>query len=513
MTAQSINASAQITGVAPGSEGAGHAFLWQNGTIKDLGTVGTGSYSYGTGINNGGQIAGYAQLANPGYNTQRAVIWQNGAFTNLGDPNLDYSDYSAAYAINSSGDVGGSDHPANGTDNAVVWLSGQPSNEVFLSFLPNLSQHAFVYAINDSGQAAGQIGSDVSHPAVWNLVSGQATDLGIFGGNAGAATAINNDGVVAGWADDASYVPQAFVWQSSTGMVRLGVLPGTGSCQASGINSRGDMVGSCDNGVRAFVYTNGAMHDLTSLLPSNGWLLQTANAINDVGQIVGVGIFGGINGHPAAYLLTPVSAVTSTALATSAGTSVVGQRVTFTATVTPNQSSAIAPTGQVTFFDGSTVMGTAPVTSGAALFTTSALTLGPHNVTALYRGDANFAASTSARSSELVVTAGVHLLVQLTSITRGSDIVATFSTANLGADVATGVTVTISSLNGVATTTVLPLPLGTLASGASNAFTLQYPGTAAAAGSIDLLRFTIHYTESNTGSVGSLNGTVRVTAP
>jgi hypothetical protein len=49
----------------------------------------------------------------------------------------------------------------------------------------------------------------------------------------------------------------------------------------------------------------------------------------------------------------------------------------------------------VTFKDGGAAIGTGTVSGGKATFTTSTLTAGAHNVTAVYGGDTNFAGSTS----------------------------------------------------------------------------------------------------------------------
>ncbi len=46
------------------------------------------------------------------------------------------------------------------------------------------------------------------------------------------------------------------------------------------------------------------MVDLNTLIgPASGWILNSANAINDLGQITGTGTFDGVN---RAFLLTPV---------------------------------------------------------------------------------------------------------------------------------------------------------------------------------------------------------------
>ncbi len=89
----------------------------------------------------------------------------------------------------------------------------------------------------------------------------------------------------------------------------------------------------------------------------------------------------------------------TTTLTSSPNPSAVGQAVTFTATVKP-ASGSLTPTGTVTFKDNGTTIGTGTLSSiggvQTATFTTSALTAGSHPITAVYSGDTNFSASTSA---------------------------------------------------------------------------------------------------------------------
>src|SRR5205823_4705318 len=64
------------------------------------------------------------------------------------------------------------------------------------------------------------------------------------------------------------------------------------------------------------------------------------------------------------------------------------------------------PTGTVTFLDGSTVLGTAPVNdAGQATLTIAAFSVGPHTITAVFSGDANHAPSTSTVASLFISTA------------------------------------------------------------------------------------------------------------
>jgi len=87
------------------------------------------------------------------------------------------------------------------------------------------------------------------------------------------------------------------------------------------------------------------------------------------------------------------------ALVSSLNPSTFGQSVTFTATVT---GSGGTPTGTVTFLDGGTSLGATALTGTAATLTTTSLAVGTHSITAVYGGDTNFAAVSSAALSQSV---------------------------------------------------------------------------------------------------------------
>jgi len=94
---------------------------------------------------------------------------------------------------------------------------------------------------------------------------------------------------------------------------------------------------------------------------------------------------------------TPVLVLTSSAAAVGVGSS-----VTFTATVT---SSAGTPKGSVSFYDGTTLLGTGTLAAGVATYATLNLPVGALSITAVYSGDGNFSALTSAGLTETVMTA------------------------------------------------------------------------------------------------------------
>ena len=128
---------------------------------------------------------------------------------------------------------------------------------------------------------------------------------------------------------------------------------------------------------------------------------------------------------------------TATALQSSANPAATGQSVTFTATVT---SGGGTPAGNVTFKDGVVDLG-APVAlngQGVATLNTSALTAGPHSITAAYAGNAGFSASTSSAISQVVkINTTTALQSSATTSIVGQAVTFTATVTNAGA-VATG---------------------------------------------------------------------------
>jgi probable HAF family extracellular repeat protein len=274
-----------------------HAFLWQNGVLQDIGTL--GACSHAVSINAAGQIVGTSWISP---RECYAFLWQNGKMRSLGSLGGEGRS-SWAGGINDRAQIVGATSVANRQSwYPFLWQNGR------MSLLAPAAEQGpgDAVRINAEGDTVGIVFGSAATSS-YLVRQGRLLPIPQMGGNCLWAVGLNDRGQVVGMGDiDRADTVRAFLWQQ--GMSRpqdLGTLGGKRS-YAAAINNAGDVVGEAqkaDNAFRAALWHAGKIVDLNSVLPANsGWVLFYATAINRAGQIVGVGKHDGVT---RAFLLTP----------------------------------------------------------------------------------------------------------------------------------------------------------------------------------------------------------------
>ena len=141
---------------------------------------------------------------------------------------------------------------------------------------------------------------------------------------------------------------------------------------------------------------------------------------------------------------TVTQAATSLSLSSNDNPSFLSQSISITATLSPAVGNVL-PTGTVTFYLDSVAQSPITVSGGAAVWTTSSLTLGSHTITAAYSGDSNFSA--------IAMSASPPLTQLVTSTTSVTVVTSNVNPASLGQSVAFTATVTGSEATPTGTVT------------------------------------------------------------
>ena len=316
-----LNNSGEVVGAPASGNSTAEVFNINSQRLVNLGTLAGGALSFGRGINDAGQVVGYSQIDSVG--DAHAFLWSSATgMVDLGT--LPGYTQSGAAAINDSGQVvgGASYDPKDGTHGArSAFLYTSAGGMIDLGTLGGYFGAAS--AINDAGQVVGTsttappvpdfFGTGQPYAPTYAFVWSEATgmvNLGTLpGDNTSEATAINDSGEVVGDSQlvkggGMGEITHAFLYTGEGGMIDLGTLGGEDSA-ATGVNDSGLVIGdsSIDPGnvnapSYAFIWSKATgMVNLNSLLPpSSGWVLNSAIAINNEGQIIG-------SGNNGAYLL------------------------------------------------------------------------------------------------------------------------------------------------------------------------------------------------------------------
>jgi probable HAF family extracellular repeat protein len=253
-----VGTSTDLVNLGPITQIFDHPVVWSQGVATDVRTLVTGGAALellsAVGIDDAGRIIGRART--PG-GVGRGFLLENGIVVDIGDLGGPFPG-TEVHAIGEDGSIVGASTASTTFPHAIVWQNGVVSD------------------LHDFAQMPGR----VSH-----------------------AYDVNNRGVVCGSGDfvaDFLDYEEAVVFDNGT-IVRLGTLAGSqpwAQAFAFGINDLGHVVGATNlptGEPRAFIWRGGVMQDLNRFLPSgSGWVLTSAEDINNDGRIVGQGIFNGV---------------------------------------------------------------------------------------------------------------------------------------------------------------------------------------------------------------------------
>lgn len=275
-------------------------------------------------------------------------------------------------------------------------------------------QAPFEYPVG--GSAYNLLLSDVNHGGALDVVTGDgnASELTVLLNTTSAPTTLSSSG-------SPSVAGLSVTFTSTVSAVRGVTGAPTGSVTFyDGATAIGGPV-ALSSGAAAFKTDSltGGLHSITA-------------------QYSGDTNFSSSTSVPLAQTVT--LATDSSAVASSLNPSIVGQSVTFTATVTNTVGGSVfVPAGGVTFLDGTTSLGVANLNSkGVATLNVTKLAAGSHNITARYGGNINFSGSTSL------------VLVQKVTVTAIPDyqLTAAPPSQNVNPGTSAEFTITLSPLNG-----------------------------------------------------------------
>lgn len=232
------------------------AFLWEDEVgMLDLGTLGTGTDAYAMAINESGQVIGISYTNSTpnqvpttcSYNgslmpTQDPFLWENGTMIDLGTLG---GTCGFPFAINNHGHVVGvSDLAGDQTAHPFLWTKAKGMQD--LGTLGGSFGQAGM--INDSGEIVGgsTLAGDNQYDAF--LWDGKMHDLGALNGCSYAFAINGHRQVVGNWGSNGCQ-QGAFLWEDGGPMVDLNTLvssdkSGLSVVGAININDRGEIAGS-----------------------------------------------------------------------------------------------------------------------------------------------------------------------------------------------------------------------------------------------------------------------------
>lgn len=286
-----INNSGQIVGYSYVSADDRHAFLWENGTISDLGTLRNGSDSWANGINSAGEIVGGSFIPPVGSGKLRPFLWDSDSMRDLG--RLPGSERAEAFGINDHGMITGCSKISG--DRNMHFFTTDGKAHLLDHGAPGGENTANIFAayINNSGLVAGTAVTWSGNLYGWFWTAQRGFEVPVVYAYEWEFCALNESGTAIGNAvlDDACAHP--FTMKRGEIPIPLQPLCSGQSSWGLGINSSGTAVGEAQNpneqscGVIWKSPENPV--DLNALVSQSGFTVQSATSINDMGWITAIG--------------------------------------------------------------------------------------------------------------------------------------------------------------------------------------------------------------------------------
>jgi len=227
------------------------------------------------GVNNEGYVVGTC-LGTRNHDYEGFLYFPNGTLLGLGQP-------SSAENINSAGDVVGM-FKFNGENHAALYSGGKwadlgtlPGGDKSVASAANNLVPPQVVGCSTRAKGGG------NHAFLY--ADGVMKDLGTLpGGDTSFATDVNDMGWVVGYSQTRSNDNFPFLYKNGS----MQAFAGSVKAVAMGINNAGQIVGQV-SGTYGFLYTDGKLLDLNTLVPPSNVTIISATAINSLGQIAATG--------------------------------------------------------------------------------------------------------------------------------------------------------------------------------------------------------------------------------
>lgn len=334
--AYGINSHGQIVGQADSVAGTERAVIWENGVIRDLGSVfGDGTASKANAINDAGQVVGWSM--DTSFSTS-ATLWNSRGMTDLG-ADMRATGSSAAWAINESGQVAGQAPFGGPFSTGFFW---DPTQGGSAAGTPSASQGGANLGLNDNGVMVGHsfFFGDPNHAAMStpgkDPGSYDASTIGPDGRALSVARAINESGMIVGHTNNGNGPWQAAVFTPGErdSFYSLGTLEAAGldTSEALALNDHGLVVGYAWDSLaqgfdpHAWAWDGREMFDLNGLLRSGSEfeVLLQATGVNNNGDIVGFGRLH--NGDVRSFVISGYVPTPGAALTLIGGLAFAGRR-------------------------------------------------------------------------------------------------------------------------------------------------------------------------------------------